>query len=219
MVSSGGGRIGSGQKRRGRVIGGRAASRESRRSRSSGATPHKRTTARTNCCTRQNDSGRKLTDRREQVVAGALAAATDFGAEAAVLVVRSVPVALLGAAEARDATGLDHCPDKAQVSCGLAGHDTAGRVADVGAVEAEANATHHLPYVVLGEIGVGTTRTAGGTVEALVYAAQHRGAIEAGRLRMRLKDLLKSHVSPFLGSSGLTRCGRDQRIATHPKGR
>ena len=114
------------------------------------------------------------------------------------LVVGGVPVTLLRTGEAGDATGFDHCTDEAQVSCGLAGHDAAGRVADVGAVEAEANAAHHLLHVVLGEIGVGTTRTAGGTIEALLDAAQQRVAIEAGRLRMRPKDLVESHVSPFV---------------------
>jgi hypothetical protein len=114
------------------------------------------------------------------------------------LVVGGVPVTLLGTGEAGDATGFDHCADKAQVRCGLAGHDAAGRVADLGAVKAEANAAHHLPHVVLSEIGVGTTRTAGGTIEALVDAAQHGVAIEASRLWMQLKDLVKGHVSPFV---------------------
>src|SRR5204862_3160790 len=133
-----------------------------------------------------------------KLVAGGLAAATDLGAEPAVLVVGGVPVALPGTDETGDATGFDDCTDEAQVSCGLAGHDAAGRVADVGAVEAEANATHHLPHVVLSEIGVGTTRTAGGTIEALVDAAQHGVAIESSRVWMQLEDLVKGHVPPFL---------------------
>src|SRR5213078_2507694 len=91
--------------------------------------------------------GQKLADRREKLVARALAAATDFGTEPAVLVVRGVPVALLGTGEAGDATRFDHRADKAQVRRGLAGHNSAGRVADVGAVEAEANAAHRLPNV------------------------------------------------------------------------
>jgi hypothetical protein len=142
--------------------------------------------------------GRELADRREKVVARVLAPATDFGAEPAVLVVGGVPVALLGTGEAGDTTGFDHCADKAPVRCSLAGHDAAGRIADLGAVEAEANATHHLPHVVLDEIGIGTTRTAGGTIEALVDAAQDGVAIEASRLWMQLKDLVKGHVSPFV---------------------
>jgi hypothetical protein len=146
---------------------------------------------------RRGSWGCELTDRREKVVARVLAAATDFGAEPAVLVVGGVPVTLLGAGEAGDATGFDYRPDKAQIRCSLAGHDAAGRVADFSAVEAETNAAHHLPHVVLSEIGVGTTRTARGTIEALVDAAQHGFAIEASRLWMQLKDFVKGHVSPY----------------------
>jgi hypothetical protein len=112
--------------------------------------------------------------------------------------VRGVPVALLRTGEAGDGTGFDHCADEAQIRRGLAGHDAAGRVAGVGAVDAETNAAHHLPHVVLGEIGVGTTRTAGGTIEALGDAAQERVTIEACRLWMQLKDLLEGHLSPFV---------------------
>src|SRR5260370_10465124 len=46
-------------------------------------------------------------DRRGQLVARLLAAATDGGADATVLVVRGVPIALLGAGEAGDRTGFD----------------------------------------------------------------------------------------------------------------
>jgi hypothetical protein len=112
--------------------------------------------------------------------------------------VGSVPVALLRTREASDGTGFDHCTDEAQIRRGLAGHDMASRVAGVGAVEAETNASNHLPHVVLGKIGVGTTRTAGGTIKALGDTAQERLAIEARRLWVRLNDLSKSHVSPFV---------------------
>jgi hypothetical protein len=158
--------------------------------------------------------GEKLADRREKLVARALAAPADFGAEPAVLVVRGVPVALLGTGEAGDATRFDHRADKAQVRRGLAGHNSAGRVADVGAVEAEANAAHHLPNVVLSEIVVGTTRTAGGTIEALVDAAQHGVAIESSWVWMQLEDLVKGHVSPFLRAAADPRCPLFKRCET-----
>jgi len=140
----------------------------------------------------------ELADGREKVVACGLAAATSFGAEPTVLMVGGVPVALLRTHKAGDVTGFDHCADEAQIRRGLAGHDAAGRVAGVGAVDAETNAANHLPHVVLGEIGVGTTRTAGGTIEALGDTAQERGTIEARRLWMQLKDLLEGHLSPFV---------------------
>jgi hypothetical protein len=93
-----------------------------------------------------------------------------------------VPVALLGTGETRNGTGFDHGPEEAEVRRGLACRDASGCVAGVGAVEAEANAASHVAHVVLGEIGVGTTRTAGAAIEALVDTAQKRVTIQAGRL-------------------------------------
>ena len=121
------------------------------------------------------------------------------------LVVCGESVALLGTGEARDATGFDQCPDEAEVRCRLAGHDAAGRVADVGAVEAETDATHHFPHAVLDEIGVGASRTAGGAIEALVDTAQRGVAIECSRLWMQLENLVKRHVSPLVGQAGSPR--------------
>jgi hypothetical protein len=107
-------------------------------------------------------------DRREEIVARLLAAATDLGTEPTVLVVSGMPLALLGTGQAGRRTGLDHRTDEAEIRLGLACDDTAGCVAGVGAVKAEANAAGQLPDVVLGEIGVGTTCTAGGAIEALI---------------------------------------------------
>lgn len=149
----------------------------------------------------------ELADGREKVVARVLAAATSFGAEPAVLMVGGVPVALLRTREAGDGTGFDDCANETQIRRGLAGHDAAGRVAGVGAVEAETNAANHLPHVVLGEIGVGTTRTAGGTIEALGDTAQERVTIEARRLWVRLNDLSKGHVSPFVRAAATATAG------------
>src|SRR4029453_16213823 len=80
----------------------------------------------------------------------------------------------------------------------LARHDASGCVAGIGAVEAEANAAHHVAHVILGEIGVGTARTAGAEIEAPVDTAQKRVAIQAGRLWMQLDDLLERHVPPLV---------------------
>jgi hypothetical protein len=129
-----------------------------------------------------------------------------------VLVVGGVPIALLGTGEAGHRTRFDDCPNQAQIRRRLAGHDAAGRVAGVGAVEAEANAAHHLPHVVLGEIGVGTAGTARGAVEALVDTAQEGDAIDVGRLWMQLKDLLKSHVSPLARAALDRALGRPSRF-------
>src|SRR5919197_1361385 len=102
-------------------------------------------------------------------------------------------VARLSAGEAGRRTGFDHRTDEAEIRLGLACEDTSGCVAGVGAVEAEANAAHQLADVVLGEIGVGTTGTAGRAVKARVDTAQERLAIEAGLLWMQFDDLAKGH--------------------------
>ena len=133
-------------------------------------------------------------DRLEQVVAGLLTAAAHLGANAAVLVVLGVPLALFATGTARHHAALNRCTDDAGVGRCLAGHDAAGGVAQIGAVEAKANAAHHLLYVVHREIRVGTTRAAGGAVEALFDTAQERALIDTCRLWMCLDYVANRHV-------------------------
>jgi hypothetical protein len=116
-----------------------------------------------------------------------------------VVVVGGMPLALSTTGLAGRRAGFDHCAEDAEIRCGLTYHDTGGNVAGVGAVEAKANAPHHLAHVVLREIGVGTTRAAGGTVEALFDTAQERVAINACRLWMCLDHVLNCHVLSSLG--------------------
>jgi hypothetical protein len=111
------------------------------------------------------------TNRCDQVVARLLAAAADLGANTAVLVMGGMPLALSTTGLARRGAGLDHRPQDAQIRRGLTYRDPGGRVACISAVEAEANAAHHLVHVVLREIGVGATRATGGAVEALSNTA------------------------------------------------
>jgi hypothetical protein len=131
-------------------------------------------------------------------VASLVAAPAGIGAKAAVFVVGGVPVALLGTGQASHCTDFDHCTDKGQIRRSLACHDAGGRVAGIGAVEAETNTTHHLPHVILREISVGTARTTGCAIAALIHAAQKHVAVDPRRLRMRLKDRSKSHVFPLV---------------------
>ena len=122
-------------------------------------------------------------------------------------VVSGVAVALLRTREAGDRTGFDHCADDAQIRRCLARHDTAGRVAGVCAVEAETNAANHLPHVILGKIGIRTTRAAGGAVEALRDTAQKRLAIDDRSVWVQLNDLSKRHVSPFIRAAATDTAG------------
>jgi hypothetical protein len=111
-----------------------------------------------------------------------------------VLVVLGVPLTLLATCATGRRTGLNRCAEHADIGRGLAGEDAARRVAGVSAIKVEANAADQLPHVVLAETGVGAAGAGGGTVEALVDAAQERVAIKARRLWMRVDHLLNCHV-------------------------
>jgi hypothetical protein len=110
-----------------------------------------------------------------------------------------MPLALITTGLAGRRTGLDHCPHDAKNRRGLTDHDPGSCGAGIGAVEAEANAAHHLVHVVLCEIGVGATRAAGRAVEALFDAAQERIVIDSCRFWMRLDYVLNRHVLSSLG--------------------
>src|SRR5262245_8022883 len=130
-----------------------------------------------------------LPDDCEQIVAGLLAAAAGCGADAAVLVVMGVPLALLAASTARRRACLDRCADDAELGLGLARDDAASRAAQIGAVETKADAADEVPDVVLAEARVGTAGAGHGALEAVVDAAYERLSIGAGRARMRLDEL------------------------------
>jgi hypothetical protein len=134
------------------------------------------------------------TDRCDQVVTSPLAAAADVSANAALVVMGSMPLAFVTAGMAGCRASFDHRPEGAEIRRGLTYHDTGSGVAGVGAVEAEADAARHLVHVVLREIGVGTTRAAGGTVEALLDTVQERLVIDPCRLWMCLDYVLNCHV-------------------------
>jgi hypothetical protein len=105
-----------------------------------------------------------------------------------------VAITLLGASATCDNTGLERGAYDADIGLGLTGHDPARRVAHVGAVKVEPNAPHQLGHVRLAEAGVGAAGARGGTVEALVNAAQQHITIEAEWPRMALDDFPDCHI-------------------------
>ena len=111
----------------------------------------------------------------EEVVAYLLAASTHLGAEAAVLVVGSVPLALLGAGQAGHRTGFDARTDEAKVGRRLPCQDAAVGVANVGAVEVEPYAPNQVGALVLAETVVGAGGTASDAVHTLLNAAHDQG--------------------------------------------
>jgi hypothetical protein len=125
------------------------------------------------------------------------------------LMVGRVPLALLATRAAGRRAGLDDCADDAEIERGLAGHDAAGGLAGVGAVEAEPNAPDQLLQVFLAETGVAAAGTGNGTVETVLDTAQERVAIKAVRLRMRLDQFSNCHFVSFRSrKSGLMCCSK-----------
>ena len=124
------------------------------------------------------DQGALTTDRCGQVAAHLVAATADLGAEAAVLVVGRVLLALVGAGAARHGARLDRGAEDAEIRLGVSDEDSAGGIAGIGAVEAEANAADQLLYVGLAEVGVRAAGAHSRAVDALVDTTQKQVAAD-----------------------------------------
>lgn len=115
------------------------------------------------------------------------------------LVVRRVELTFFGARKTGHGTGLDHFADQTEIRRRLSDHDPSGRVARIGAVEAEPNAANELRQVALGQAGVCAGRAAGQTVETFVDTAEESGFVEAARVWMHGDDLLIRHALLLVG--------------------
>jgi hypothetical protein len=114
-------------------------------------------------------------------------------AEAAVLVVLGMTLALLCADAARRAAGREQRAQDRRVARGLARGHAAGGDARVGAIEARANATDHLRDVGLSEVGIGADRAGGRALRAGLDAAGNGVEIADGPW-MRFEQLLNGHL-------------------------
>ena len=99
----------------------------------------------------------------------------------------------LGTCAARRAAGHEGRAQHYHVGLGLASGDAAGGHARVGAVEVEANATHHVGGIGLREVGVGADHAGCRAVGARLHTARDCVAIADGRLRVGLEHLLNVH--------------------------
>ena len=111
------------------------------------------------------------------------------------VVVGRVALALSPAFTTNDDARFECRADDAEVHFGLAGHDAADRVADIGAVQTAPDAPDELRHLRLAEAGVGAGGARRGTIEALVDTPQEQVAINARRPRMPLDDLPNRHVA------------------------
>src|ERR671912_662210 len=123
-----------------------------------------------------------------------VAESADVSADAAVLVVGGVPVALLGTGNARCRAGLDRRADEADVGTGLPGCDARGRLADVCAVETDADHADQVRQVALAQAGVGAGGAAGTAIETLLGTPKERVSKIASRQRVQLHVLAKGHL-------------------------
>jgi hypothetical protein len=137
----------------------------------------------------------KLAHRGEQFAACLLAAATNLSADAAMVVMRRVEIALLGASATCDNTCHDCGAYDPNIGLGLTGHHPPGRVAHVGTVEVEPNAPHQLGHVILAKACVSAAGARDGTLETRVNAAQQDVTINADGPGMSLDDVSDCHVA------------------------
>jgi hypothetical protein len=119
-------------------------------------------------------------------------------ADAAMLVVPSVPFTLLATRLTGDRTGLNRRAEHRDIERCLAGGDAACGAARVGAIQIAANAMDQVLHTRLAETSVGAAGAFSRAVEARVDAAQERVAINARRAWMRLEHLLNRHFGLLL---------------------
>jgi hypothetical protein len=133
--------------------------------------------------------------------------------------VGGVPFALIAAGAAGCRAGFDHGADHTEVAGSLADQDAASSIAGVGAVEVDPNAADQRLQVFLAEAGVGAAGTGGGTLGAVLDAAQELVAIKAARLRMRVDHFFDGHVPLLSRSTGwrLSRIGSLEPCITPPR--
>jgi hypothetical protein len=122
----------------------------------------------------------------QDIIAGALAAATGFSAHPAMLHVLCMTLALLTAESASPSAGFKSGPCHLRIESRLAGQDLTSSIAHVGAVEVETNATDQHLYVLLTEAGVGTSGTGLGAVEAGLDALHQGISVQRHLVRVRL---------------------------------
>jgi hypothetical protein len=94
-------------------------------------------------------------NRANGALAGLLAAAADLGADAAMFMMLSVPVAFIRAQAAGKGAGFEHRAEELFVGTGPPGRSRSGSEADVGAIQIEPNALAQRRDIALDQASVG----------------------------------------------------------------
>jgi hypothetical protein len=135
-------------------------------------------------------------ERRQSVVARLFTSSTHLGADAAVHVMRRVPLTLVAAAPASFEAGLKSNAGELGDELGLPREYTTGRDADVTAVVTQRDARNHRLDIGLAEVGVSTGCAALSTLEAGVDAGDQRAELHPELPWMGLQNLLNAGHDP-----------------------
>jgi hypothetical protein len=125
---------------------------------------------------------------------GTLALPAGFGADAAVLMVAGVPVALVGAQAAEVGASLQHLYHQGRSGGSPPGQDRPGARAGISAIEIETDAAGELGGIPLGEAGVGAGYAGLGAVEAGFYALNQSVIGDSGGFGMAGQHLAHAHA-------------------------
>lgn len=124
------------------------------------------------------------------MIARILAAPALRSADPAMRVVLGVALTLLAAYHARLPTRLQLRLRCLRVVVGLPGENAPGRVADVGAIEAQPDAPAKLDHVFLGEAGIGAGGTGLRALDACLDASRQKLSINLSRQRVGFQNPL-----------------------------
>jgi hypothetical protein len=138
---------------------------------------------------------------RQHVVARLLAASANVRADAAMLMVISMPLTFLPADAARLGAGLDDRPREFRLELSLPAQDLARGSANITAVQTQADTADQHAYVVLAEVSVGAGSATLRAVEACLDARKQRPGLDRASAGMGFQYLLSvghDHLPSFV---------------------
>src|SRR5260221_14531623 len=132
-------------------------------------------------------------------MAGPLALPAGFGADAAMLMMVRVLLALIGAQAAEVGAGFQHLHRESRRRSGPPRQDRTRGGAGIGAVKVEANAARQARYTGLGQTGIGAGHAGLGALGTGLYATDESVTDDAGRFGMAGQHLAHGHAGLLLG--------------------
>jgi hypothetical protein len=134
-----------------------------------------------------------LVDGTGSLLARCHAMSTGLSTDPAVLMVGSMTLTLLATQAASYSADIQHPADDLLVGAGAAGSYSAGDVADVAAIEVQADTLRQVMNIVFSQTCIGTRRTYLSTGVALLDASDERIIGASPNIRMSCNHLLSLH--------------------------